>query len=387
MGRPQRRAATQGGRVGNDKELGTIAGAMPRLSKTSVEDGQGGRFMNALNNLKTGVKLIGAFVVVAMIAGAIGFLGIRNIKAIDEADTQLYQNMTVPISELADMGVALQRIRVNFRDAILAENTSDLASYVTTVNSLTGELDKKTAEFEKTILKDNVRQAHAQFVKTWTEFKPMKDNIMSLASQGKDKEALVALRAATVTARAVEASLDNLQRLKVEAAKQTSDSNSAIADSAVTTMLTFLGFGVALALVAGVVISRSITVPLGKGVAMMQEMAKGHLGTRLRLGRRDEIGVLADAMDAFSDDLQLSVVGTMKKVAVGDLSGEVAPKDAQDEITPALKATIEALRGLVAEANLLSKAAVEGRLSTRGNAQKFQGGYHEIVTGVNDTLD
>ena len=45
------------------------------------------------------------------------------------------------------------------------------------------------------------------------------------------------------------------------------------------------------------------------------------------------------------------------------------------------------LRGLVAEAGMLSKAAVEGKLATRGNAEKFQGGYREIVQGVNDTLD
>jgi methyl-accepting chemotaxis protein len=36
---------------------------------------------------------------------------------------------------------------------------------------------------------------------------------------------------------------------------------------------------------------------------------------------------------------------------------------------------------------MLSKAAIDGKLSTRGNAQKFQGGYREILLGVNATLD
>ena len=35
----------------------------------------------------------------------------------------------------------------------------------------------------------------------------------------------------------------------------------------------------------------------------------------------------------------------------------------------------------------MSRAAVEGRLQTRGKADKFEGGYREIVQGVNDTLD
>jgi methyl-accepting chemotaxis protein len=36
---------------------------------------------------------------------------------------------------------------------------------------------------------------------------------------------------------------------------------------------------------------------------------------------------------------------------------------------------------------MLAKAGVEGRLTTRGNAGNFKGGYKEIVQGVNETLD
>jgi methyl-accepting chemotaxis protein len=36
---------------------------------------------------------------------------------------------------------------------------------------------------------------------------------------------------------------------------------------------------------------------------------------------------------------------------------------------------------------MLSSAAVEGKLDTRGNAEQFEGGFKDIVTGVNQTLD
>jgi len=35
----------------------------------------------------------------------------------------------------------------------------------------------------------------------------------------------------------------------------------------------------------------------------------------------------------------------------------------------------------------LSAAAVEGRLDARGDAEKFQGAYRDVVQGVNRTLD
>ena len=52
-----------------------------------------------------------------------------------------------------------------------------------------------------------------------------------------------------------------------------------------------------------------------------------------------------------------------------------------------LNTCIDAVNALVADAAMLSKAAVEGKLSTRADAANHQGDYRKIVEGVNDTLD
>ncbi len=144
--------------------------------------------------------------------------------------------------------------------------------------------------------------------------------------------------------------------------------------------------GVLAAAGIGWTLTRGITQPLGKGVAFMQELSKGRLGSRLKLDRSDEIGRLAQTMDGFADTLQ-GVVRMLQGVSEGDLSKTAPLLDAQDEIAPALNRTVESLRGLVAEAGKLSQAAVAGNLAVRGDATKFAGGYREIVQGVNDTLD
>src|SRR6202034_639380 len=48
---------------------------------------------------------------------------------------------------------------------------------------------------------------------------------------------------------------------------------------------------------------------------------------------------------------------------------------------------IDAVNALVADAGLLSKAAVEGKLATRADATKHQGDFRKVVEGVNGTLD
>ena len=52
-----------------------------------------------------------------------------------------------------------------------------------------------------------------------------------------------------------------------------------------------------------------------------------------------------------------------------------------------LNQCIDAVNALVADANTLSKAAVEGKLATRADASKHQGDFRKIVQGVDDTLD
>jgi Methyl-accepting chemotaxis protein len=58
-----------------------------------------------------------------------------------------------------------------------------------------------------------------------------------------------------------------------------------------------------------------------------------------------------------------------------------------NEIKNNLNQCIDAINALVSDANMLSKAAVEGKLDTRADASKHQGDYRAIVEGVNDTLD
>ncbi|MBK8385445.1 MAG: hypothetical protein IPL11_07165 [Candidatus Accumulibacter sp.] len=46
-----------------------------------------------------------------------------------------------------------------------------------------------------------------------------------------------------------------------------------------------------------------------------------------------------------------------------------------------------AVQRMIADADLLTRAAVDGKLATRADASKHQGDFQKVVTGVNSTLD
>ncbi|MEI6842820.1 MAG: methyl-accepting chemotaxis protein, partial [Methanomicrobiales archaeon] len=77
------------------------------------------------------------------------------------------------------------------------------------------------------------------------------------------------------------------------------------------------------------------------------------------------------------------------RISKGEIPAKITDKYNGDfnEIKNTLNACIDAINGLVADANMLAKAAVEGKLDTRADATKHQGDYKKIVEGVNATLD
>ncbi|MHA7833986.1 MAG: HAMP domain-containing protein, partial [Algiphilus sp.] len=86
----------------------------------------------------------------------------------------------------------------------------------------------------------------------------------------------------------------------------------------------------------------------------------------------------------------LTVASTyVKRIAAGDMPEKITDEYRGDfnEIKNNLNTCIDAVNKMIDDANMLSKAAVEGALDTRADASKHEGKFRTIVQGVNDTLD
>jgi methyl-accepting chemotaxis protein len=72
--------------------------------------------------------------------------------------------------------------------------------------------------------------------------------------------------------------------------------------------------GVVLAILLGVLIAGSIVKPIRQGVQFAQAVADGNLANKLDIHRKDEVGNLADALNAMVDNLR-SIMTTIKENA------------------------------------------------------------------------
>jgi len=96
-----------------------------------------------------------------------------------------------------------------------------------------------------------------------------------------------------------------------------------IRDTLVAVILASIIVGAVVAILFG----RSISDPLQQVVLMIKELRNGHLSVRLGISRRDEIGIMAQTMDEFAEDLQTNIVGNIKRIANGEYVEEFAIQD------------------------------------------------------------
>jgi methyl-accepting chemotaxis protein len=121
-------------------------------------------------------------------------------------------------------------------------------------------------------------------------------------------------------------------------------------------------------------------------VAATDKLALGDTDISININRKDEIGMLAESFKIMVDNTR-ETAAMVKEISAGNLNIEVKERSEKDVLAKSMKNVVGTLSGLIAEAELLTRAAVEGKLATRGHTEKFQGGYRKIVQGVNDTLD
>ena len=345
--------------------------------------------MNLLNNMKTSVKLISSFMVIAVLTAAVGALGIIYIRQIDAAGTQLYQHQTVPIGQLQDMSVSFQRIRVNMRDLLLVKTPEEMQEHVDTIEQLTKEIDKVEAEYEALIVTQEMQSLFDAYSASYEQFLPYVDQITSLALDGKQEQGLIILRGDAYTAaKEIEADIDAMVAMKVKQAQETADENSATAAQASTVMIIIAIIAALMAMGFGVVISSSIASPLGMLTKMAKALAVGDMlretsdaeKDKVRL-RKDEIGDIGKAFDNLIDYMQ-NMGFAATAIADNDLTTTVTPKSAKDELGNSFAKMIVGLRDAVGRV-LESANAVSAASSQLASASEQSGdATRQIATTI-----
>jgi methyl-accepting chemotaxis protein len=143
-------------------------------------------------------------------------------------------------------------------------------------------------------------------------------------------------------------------------------------------------FGVLL--VVAVFIIRSISRPLVEMAQKASNIATGDIEENVTYQANDEIGTLAHAFRDIIGYVRGST-SAIQSLSQGDMHTTVMERSEQDVLSHSILRMRDALGGLIAETQHLVHAAQQGDLTTRGDAGKFEGVYHDLMQNMNAMLD
>ncbi|MCL0102641.1 methyl-accepting chemotaxis protein [Dehalococcoidia bacterium] len=170
----------------------------------------------------------------------------------------------------------------------------------------------------------------------------------------------------------------NLETAKIEDALAAQSSATAMMLGAAILAIV-LGIGIAL------VISRAITKPVASVQQVAEQVARGDTQVTIDIDQEDEIGQLANAFRGVTETLKAKAE-TAEQFAQGNLTVAVPLASEVDTLGNAMVIMRDSIQQLSDETRLLTRAAVDGDLSYRGDASRLSGEYAKIVEGFNHTL-
>jgi methyl-accepting chemotaxis protein len=241
-------------------------------------------------------------VIVAIAIGAVAHLGL--VKVADSSHE---------IVDRADPAITMGTTRTNWAqfetvvNGAITVNSSDgkdraMLDAEASSRAILAGMDAYVAGHpgaeQEQIIAEKARPAALEAIKAWNQkIKPI-----AIAAVSKDQSIYVEYDIAKsehfeTPAYVVDVALDEVSRLDQRAIDKTVAEAESTANRSVLQMWSMVFIGALLALGFGAALAGSITRPLRKTVAVLEEVAGGDLTKRLDVNRKDELGQMATALN------------------------------------------------------------------------------------------
>jgi methyl-accepting chemotaxis protein len=302
-------------------------------------------------DMKLGNKLMTGFTMVALLAAAVGVVGYKGMLEISRKMQEVSQ-VTLPsvqgLGLVAEAQTAVQRAE---RTCMLTMNKNERDHQLKRLAEAWAKADKGWKIYAALPQTKEEQALWTQFGSAWGDWKKEHQQVMGLIVEGNLAAAqTLSLGEARTAFNAAERLLGKLQQLNFQLAAQEITQGAGVTGTAEMMLLFMVAFGMLLAVCTGMYITRIV---------------QGQLG---------------------GDPLYVAEI--TGRVARGDLSMQIDTKGQKESsLIVAMQKMVDAIKALIADAAMLSNAAVEGKLSVRADATKHQGDFQMIVAGVNETLD
>ena len=253
--------------------------------------------MNWFKNLKTAAKLVSSFACLALIAAFVGWWGLSGMGQLSQTMDTLYERDLSGLSAVKEANINLLYISRAVRAAILADDKAEVETHMQRVAKYSADMVKYLDKTEATLVTDHAKAAMAKTRAAVPTYLADVQQILKLALEGKDGQAIAAVTSARVIADQVDNEMATLAETKEKLALQAHVDGESTYQRARMVMLGVIAGAVILAFALGIFMARLIAGPLVATVDVLQGVAAGDLTRSLDINSSDEVGQMATALN------------------------------------------------------------------------------------------
>ena len=332
--------------------------------------------MKFLDNIKTRTKLIGGFILVAILILVVAVLSLVYLSDMNKQLADMYSNNLIPVKSIGLVNGAFNNVRGDiYRYLVVpAARPATLASIEEKTTTIQTTMD----EFSSTDLSADEVALVAEYNGAMEEFQKAVDQYIINVDNDDSETALASLDVGgdlLVSRQNVTAVLDKLTEEKIELAAQTNAEADANYQRIQILMVVIAVVGLLIAVVLGLLLSTSVTSPLKAITKASDDLSKGDLLREMSQKekdamtlRKDEMGDIGKSFGKLINYMQ-NMGKAANTIAENDLTVDVIPNSEKDELGVAFEHMVLSLRqtvGRITE-NANSLGAAAEQLSSAAN--------------------
>ncbi len=302
-----------------------------------------------LGNMKIAPKLMLGFLIIALLAAALGGYAIVSLLTVSENANVMYAKMLMPVRTLASMSDTFNKGCIDLRQTLLADESSreayistlnmDMSTYPSTIQVLGAMLPEEA--------KDEYNELQTQYDAYVVLFKDATEKLKNGQTDAVYNDIMKFGELKTAEGE-VGRAFDALKYVVTENSTKQDTQTKKTSSSTLIVTIAGAGFVLVLSVLIGALIARGFSLPIKRLTKHVKLLAVGDTDINLTVyPRKDEIGQMQDAIATITNSI----------------------------------------RALESDTSTLIGAAMEGDLNVRADVEKHQGIYREIVNGFNTTLD
>lgn len=257
-----------------------------------------------LSRVAIGPRLTVLVALMAALAAALTWVGLRGITVVEGELKTVYEDRTVALGNLAEVQNTLQRLRVRAINTVLADSNEDRQRQVADIRQFDSRIDEKWREYSSTHMTPEEKRLADKYGALLTDYRRVRARVIDAAIAGAKDEAFNVMRGeANEKFRAAETVMEELMALQIRiaAAKYAQATETAAFSRTLAVTLGVVGVLAGVGLAALIV--RSITVPLRLIVGTMGRLANNDVTVDVAgQSRRDEVGNICRAVQVFKDN-------------------------------------------------------------------------------------